>query len=233
MAYGYKVEVGVRWRPKHFDSFLIAPVVNVCIFSFVWSLCSEIACMGSIRAPDAPIEWKLRGKASLSSRKPPEPENLFRSDISRENRAQIRSNFPGGVLGTGGKCHSLLLGHPRTCARPGSTDCPGAWMQRARGDHVRVEQRGPDSNLTLHYLWLCSYYAMKVMVQKILANLPAEVELRRGATYRGCAGRRGAVLGASRGKFRFFASFCANCEKPPPPRLEPVTAPIFARGIVR
>lgn len=51
----------------------------------------------------------------------------------------------------------------------------------------------------------------------------AESDLARGA--RVGAGR---LLGAFRGKFRFFASFSANCEKPPPPRLEPATSPTFA-----
>ena len=53
-------------------------------------------------------------------------------------------------------------------------------------------------------------------------NFP-ESDLPRGA--RVGAGR---LLGAFRGKFRFFATFSANCEKPPPPRLEPVTSPTFA-----
>lgn len=46
--------------------------------------------------------------------------------------------------------------------------------------------------------------------------------------------REGARVGAGgdfpvfRGKFRFFASFSANCEKPPPPGIEPTTSPSFA-----
>ena len=49
-------------------------------------------------------------------------------------------------------------------------------------------------------------------------KVPREV---RGSRVRG-------VLPPSRGKFHFFATFSAKVKKPPPPRIEPVTPPIFA-----
>ena len=56
----------------------------------------------------------------------------------------------------------------------------------------------------------------------LTGNFPEKVP-REGA--RVGAGR---FLGAFRGKIHFFATFSANCEKPPPPRLEPATSPSFA-----
>lgn len=38
----------------------------------------------------------------------------------------------------------------------------------------------------------------------------------------------GRLLGAFRGKFRFFATFLAKVQKPPPPGIEPTTSPTFA-----
>ena len=140
-----------------------------------------------------------------------------------------QSYLSGGVSGAGGFYPKPGFGRPMQRARPGSTDCPGAGMQRVRGDHVRVEQRGPDSNLTLHYLWLCSYYAMKVMVEKVSSNLPpGKVNSSGEAPAAGARVGAGRFLAPLRGKIHFFASFSANCEKPPPPRIEPTTSPTFA-----
>ena len=90
-------------------------------------------------------------------------------------------------------------------------------MQRARGDHVRVEQRGPDSNLTLHYLWLCSYYAMKVMVEKVSSNLPpGKVNSSGEAPAAGARVGAGRFLAPLRGKLHFFATFWRKCKNPLP-----------------
>ena len=70
---------------------------------------------------------------------------------------------------------------------------------------------------------------MKVMEEKVQLNLPPRKVNSSGEVP--TAGARvgaGRLLGVFRGKFRFFASFCAKVEKPPPPGIEPTTSPSFA-----
>ena len=65
---------------------------------------------------------------------------------------QIISNFSGGDAGAGGAGARAGFGRPMQRARPGSTDCPGAGMQRARGCSVWGADRVQDSNPKLHYM---------------------------------------------------------------------------------
>ena len=97
----------------------------------------------------AEIAWKCFLEAQEACR----PQKIWLGVIFREkSELQIRSNFSGGVSGAGGSSRKYVLGPVTLCARPGSTDCPGAVEYSAGGVRVCGVYPTPDSNLTLHYM---------------------------------------------------------------------------------
>ena len=88
------------------------------------------------------------------------PRKIYLGVIFREKRgAESHSNFPGGVSGAGGSSHKYVLGRPMSWPRPGSTDCPGARRQKARGGQGpgSVEGSRFESGVTLQVTMFILY----------------------------------------------------------------------------
>ena len=154
---------------------------------------------------------------------------MFRSDISREKcrwisfksvRRRRRSRRTEGCLG---------FWPPKSLAKAGQHRLPGGREVFRPGvlRPGRMDQSRFESHTTLQVTMFILGYEL-TGGKKSRRISPRTWNFSEKVPPRGARVGAGRFLAPPRGKFRFFASFSANCEKPPPPRIEPVTPPSFA-----
>ena len=172
----------------------------------------------SIWAPGTPIERKLRGKASLSPRKPPEPEKfVYTRYFARKgcsNHFQISRRRPRRrrIL------PKVSFGPPNVMSKAGQHRLPGGRDAEGQGGQGPgcISDLRFESRVTLHMGMHILGYELTGGKKCRRISSP-DWELFRKVTSERGASRRGAAFGRFPRKISLFCEFLRESRKTPSP----------------
>ena len=174
--------------------------------------------MRLISLPSTPIERKSRGKAVNSPDKRLEPEKFV---YTRYFARKVRSNhieFLRRRPRRRRKMPQPTLGPPKNMRKAGQHRLPGGRDAEGQGGQGPGCRSGPrfESGVTLQVSTFILYCKETTWKKSRRISSP-DWELFRKVTSRGCAGRRGAVFGASSRKISLFWAIFRESRKTPSP----------------